>query len=92
MGGELLPDTRGLGLDVVFPAAMAGLATALITGRRELIAAAAAIAIGLPVALLSQPSLGIVVGGVCGPLVAMAVPGARAAAGVDAGTEVGPPA
>jgi 4-azaleucine resistance transporter AzlC len=70
-GGELLPDTNRLGLDIVFPAAMAGLATALISGRRELVAAAAAVAIGLPVALLTQPPLGIVAGGLGGPLVAM---------------------
>jgi len=84
VGGELLPDTRSLGLDVVFPAAMAGLATALITGRRELVAAAAAVAIGLPVAVLTQPSLGIVTGGVCGPLVAMLLPGRRSEEGIDA--------
>jgi 4-azaleucine resistance transporter AzlC len=83
-GGEFLPDTHGLGLDVVFPAAMAGLATALITGRRELVAAAAGVAIGLPVALLTQPSLGIVAGGVCGPLVAMLVPGPGNESDVDA--------
>jgi predicted branched-subunit amino acid permease len=82
-GGELLPDTRSLGLDIVFPAAMAGLATALITGRRELVAAAAGIAIGLPVALLTQPSVGIVAGGVCGPLVAMLMPRPKDEARID---------
>ncbi len=86
IGGELLPDTRSLGLDVVFPAAMAGLATALITGRRELVAAAAGVAIGLPVALLTQTSLGIVAGGVCGPLVAMLLPRRGDEAGVEANT------
>jgi 4-azaleucine resistance transporter AzlC len=84
VSGELLPDTRSLGLDIVFPAAMAGLATALITGRRELVAAAAAVAIGLPVAILTQPSLGIVAGGVCGPLVAMLLPGPGDTADADA--------
>lgn len=80
-GGELLPDTRSLGLDIVFPAAMGGLATALVTGRRELVSAAAAVAIGLPVALLTQPSVGIVAGGACGPLVAMLLPGRQLAEG-----------
>lgn len=83
-GGELLPDTRSLGLDIVFPAAMGGLATALVTGRRELVSAAAAVAVALPVALLTQPSVGIVAGGACGPLVAMLLPGPRLDEGSDA--------
>ena len=80
VGGELLPDPHRLGLDVVFPAAMAGLATALVSGRRELVAAAAGIAIGVAVALLGQASLGVVAGGLCGPLVAMLVPAPGSAA------------
>ena len=39
--GGAIPDPVTLGLDVVFPAAMAGLAVGLITGRRELVAACA---------------------------------------------------
>jgi 4-azaleucine resistance transporter AzlC len=79
LGGELMPDPRVLGMDVVFPAAMAGLAVALITDRRTLVAAVAGGAIGLVVALAVQPAVGVMAGGVAGPLVAMLVPGPPAA-------------
>ena len=41
LGGQGIPDPSRLGLDVVFPAAMAGLAAGLVSGRRELVAAGA---------------------------------------------------
>ncbi len=74
LGGQALPDPANLGLDVVFPAAMAGLAVALIAGRREAAAALAAALIGVGVALLTQPQVGIVAGGLLGPLVGFLVP------------------
>jgi 4-azaleucine resistance transporter AzlC len=74
IAGGFIPDPSLLGLDVVFPASMAGLAVGLVTGRRELIATAAAVAIGLAVALAAGPGLGIVAGGLLGPAVALAVP------------------
>ena len=37
--GSAIPDPTVLGLDIVFPAAMAGLAVGLMTGRREIVAA-----------------------------------------------------
>ena len=72
--GAAIPDPSALGLDVVFPAAMAGLAVGLMTGRREIVAAGAGAAIGLIASLLLGPSVGIVVGALVGPLVGMAVP------------------
>jgi len=87
LGGSLRPDPHVLGMDVVFPAAMAGLAVALITDRSALIAAVAGTAIGLVVALLVQPSVGVLAGGLIGPLIALftpappAVPTARAGLG-----------
>ena len=54
LGGEI-PDPSRFGIDVIFPAAMIGMAVVLITGRRELVAAVAAVAIGVPVALAAQP-------------------------------------
>ena len=87
LGGSLMPDPHVLGMDVVFPAAMAGLAVALITDRSALIAAVAGTAIGLVVALLVQPSVGVLAGGLIGPLIALftpappAVPTARAGLG-----------
>ena len=72
--GAAIPDPSVLGLDVVFPAAMAGLAVGLMTGRREIVAAGAGAAIGLTASLVLGPSVGIVVGALVGPLVGMAVP------------------
>jgi len=72
--GGAVPDPSGLGLDVVFPAAMAGLAVGLMTGRREVAAAGAGAAIGVVLSLLAGPGIGIVAGGLIGPLVGMAIP------------------
>ena len=55
--GGAIPDPSRFGLDVVFPAAMAGLAVGLVTGRRELVAAGAGAAIGVVLSLRSgRPS------------------------------------
>jgi 4-azaleucine resistance transporter AzlC len=75
LGGGAIPDPNRLGLDVVFPVAMGGLAVALMSGRREVAAAAGGVLIGLGVSLLSQPAAGIVAGGLLGPLVGLALPG-----------------
>ena len=78
LGGVLLgaqiPDPGRLGIDVIFPAAMIGLAVGLITGRRELVAAIVGAGVAVVVALASSPSIGIVCGGIVGPLVALLVP------------------
>jgi 4-azaleucine resistance transporter AzlC len=73
VGGSLLPDPTALGIDVVFPAAMAGLAVALITDRSSVIAAVSGALMGVAVALVTQPSVGIIVGGLAGPAIALAV-------------------
>jgi 4-azaleucine resistance transporter AzlC len=70
--GGAIPDPRQFGLDIVFPAAMAGIAVGLIYGRRELVAALAGAVIGIGLGLAIDPAVGIVGGGVLGPLVAMA--------------------
>jgi branched chain amino acid efflux pump len=75
VGGALIPDPQVLGLDVVFPAAMAGLAVGLIRGPRERIAALSAIVIGVAIGLAIGPALGVVAGGIGGPLVGLLVPG-----------------
>ncbi len=74
LGGQVVPDPKVLGLDVVFPAAMAGLAVGLVAGRREVVAAAAAIVLALGVGLTVDPRAGVVVGGLLGPLAGLAVP------------------
>jgi len=69
-----IPDPARFGLDVIFPAAMAGLAVGLLTGRRELVAALTASVVGVVTGLAWDPFAGIVVGGIVGPLVAFLVP------------------
>jgi 4-azaleucine resistance transporter AzlC len=78
IGGVLLggavPDPARLGLDVVFPAAMAGLAFGLATGRRELAAAGSGAIVAVVVSLAWTTSAGIVVGGLVGPAVGLGIP------------------
>jgi predicted branched-subunit amino acid permease len=74
--GGAIPEPSRFGLDVVFPAAMAGLAVALVSGRRELVAALVGAILGVAVSLAWDPAIGIVLGGLVGPLVALALPGA----------------
>jgi predicted branched-subunit amino acid permease len=70
VGGAIL-DPRQFGLDVIFPAAMAGIAVALITGRRSLVAAISGAVMGVALGLAFDPAVGIVSGGLFGPIVAM---------------------
>ena len=72
--GAQIPDPSRFGIDIIFPAAMIGLAVGLITGRRELVAAIVGAGVGVPVALLTSPSIGIIVGGLVGPAVGAADP------------------
>jgi 4-azaleucine resistance transporter AzlC len=75
LAGGAIPDPSRFGLDVVFPAAMAGLAIALIAGRREAVAGIVGAVIGVGVSLAWDPAVGIIAGGLGGPLVALAMPG-----------------
>ena len=74
MLGGSIPDPAGLGLDIVFPAAMAGLAVGLVIGRRELVAAGAGAASGVLLSLTLGPGPGVVAGGLLGPFVALLIP------------------
>ncbi|HUQ44720.1 MAG TPA: AzlC family ABC transporter permease [Candidatus Limnocylindria bacterium] len=71
--GGSIPDPTVFGLDVIFPAAMGGLAIGLITGRRELVAALAGAVIAIGVGIAWDTAPGIIAGGVVGPLLGMAV-------------------
>lgn len=73
VGGQI-PDPTRFGLDVVFPAAMAGLAVGLITGRRELASALSAAVIAVVVGLATDPAAGIIAGGVLGPAIGLITP------------------
>jgi 4-azaleucine resistance transporter AzlC len=67
-------DITKLGLDVAFPAAMAGLSLGMVTGRRDVAAVTAAVAVAVIVGLAAGSSLGLVAGAVVGPLAGLAVP------------------
>jgi 4-azaleucine resistance transporter AzlC len=67
-------DTNRLGLDVAFPAAMAGLSLGMVSGRRDVAAAAGAVVVAVAVGLIGGASLGLVAGAVIGPLFGLAVP------------------
>lgn len=86
LGGQIADPNR-LGLDVVFPAAMAGLAVGLVTARRELVAAVVGAGVAVPLGLAIGPAAGIVAGGLLGPLAGMAVPAERPEAGRPANSE-----
>lgn len=93
-GGQFIPDPKVLGLDVIFPAAMAGLAVGLSSGRREVAAAAAGIVCAVVIGLLWDSRLGIVVGGVVGPFVGLVIPARPSPAEadlIDPGLDVGLP-
>jgi 4-azaleucine resistance transporter AzlC len=72
--GREIPSPERFGLDIVFPAAMVGLAAGLITGRREVVAAIVGAVLGVGIGLLVSPSLGIIAGGMLGPAAGLAVP------------------
>lgn len=73
IGGQI-PDPTRFGLDVVFPAAMVGLAVGLVTGRRELVAALSGAILGVVSSLIAGPGVGVIVGGMGGPLLGLLVP------------------
>jgi 4-azaleucine resistance transporter AzlC len=75
--GQEIPSPERFGLDIVFPAAMVGLAAGLISGRREVVAAIAGALLGVVVGLLVSPSLGIIAGGLLGPAAGLVVPRTR---------------
>lgn len=87
--GAQIPDPARFGLDVVFPAAMVGLAVGLVTGRRELVAALGGAILGVTVSLLAGPGVGVIVGGLGGPLLGMALPRRTAEEVIAVGTPGG---
>jgi 4-azaleucine resistance transporter AzlC len=77
LGGSI-PEPARFGLDVIFPAAMIGLAVGLITGRQELVAAIVGSVVAVAVSLAWDPAAGLLAGGLLGPLAGLATrPGPR---------------
>jgi 4-azaleucine resistance transporter AzlC len=91
--GGAVPDPNRFGLDVVFPAAMGGLAVGLVSGRRDAAAAVAGAILAVAVGLASDTSAGVVAGGLFGPFVAILLPlGSEPATEVAPASEDGAPA
>jgi predicted branched-subunit amino acid permease len=74
--GDAIVEPQRLGIDVIFPAAMIGLAVGLVTGRRELVAAVAGAAAAVGVSLAISPTVGVIAGGLVGPAIGLLVPAA----------------
>ena len=70
--GSALPDPATIGLDVVFPATMAGIAVALVRDRAALVALLAGAAIVVVVAATVSPGVAVLAGGLLGPLAGLA--------------------
>ena len=87
MLGAAIVDPLALGIDVIFPAAMGGLAVGLITGRRELAAAVAGGLIGVAASLVWDPTIGVIAGGVAGPMIGLLV---RPRSAIETAPERGP--
>ena len=73
IGGELIPDPAQFGLDVVFPAAIAGLAVKLAIGRPEVAAAVAGAALAVVGGIAVGPAVSIVVGGFLAPIAGLLI-------------------
>ena len=73
IGGQLIPDPAQLGLDVVFPAAMGGLAVKLATRRPEVAAAVAGAALAVVGGIAVGPAVSIVVGGFVAPIAGLLI-------------------
>ncbi len=72
LGGQIVDPAR-FGIDIIFPAAMVGLAAGMLTGRREVVAAIVGAGVGVVAGLLTSPAVGIVAGGVIGPAAGLLV-------------------
>ena len=73
LAGAALPEPGTIGLDVMFPASMAGLAVGLVRDRAALIALITGGAAAVAAAILINPSAAAMIGGLIGPLVGIAL-------------------
>ena len=79
LAGAALPDPATIGLDVAFPASMAGLAVGLVRDRAAFVALVAGSAAAVGSALLINASAAVMIGGLLGPLVGLVVANRRRA-------------
>jgi 4-azaleucine resistance transporter AzlC len=73
IGGQLIPDPAQFGLDVVFPAAMGGLAVTLATDRPAVAAAIAGAALAIVGGIVVGPAVSIVAGGFLAPIAGLLI-------------------
>jgi 4-azaleucine resistance transporter AzlC len=73
IGGQLIPDPAQLGLDVVFPAAMGGLAIKVARDRPAIAAALAGAALAVVGGIMVGPAVSIVVGGFLAPVAGLLI-------------------
>jgi 4-azaleucine resistance transporter AzlC len=73
IGGQLIPDPAQFGLDVVFPAAMGGLAIKLAADRPAIAAAIAGAALAVVGGIVVGPAISIVVGGFLAPIAGLLI-------------------
>ena len=73
LAGAALPDPASIGLDVVFAAAMAGLAIGLVEDRAALVALIVGCGSAVIAALVIDSSAAIMIGGLLGPLAGLAL-------------------
>ena len=69
IAGAALPEPSTIGLDVVFPASMAGLAVGLVRDRAALVALVIGGGTAVVAAIAIDPSAAAMIGGLIGPLV-----------------------
>lgn len=77
LAGGAIPDPSRAGLDVVFPAAMAGTAVTLANDRRAVAAMLGAIPPAVAVSLVWNPGVGVATGAIVSALLAFAIRGGR---------------
>lgn len=75
LAGGAIPDPTRIGLDILFPAAMAGIGATLVTDRRTLYAVLLGAPAAVAASLLWGPALGVIAGALGGALAALAIPG-----------------
>jgi 4-azaleucine resistance transporter AzlC len=73
IAGQLIPDPAQLGLDVVFPAAMGGLAVKLATARPEVATAVGAAALAVVGGIVVGPAASIVFAGLLAPIAGLLI-------------------
>ena len=73
IGGQLIPNPAQFGLDVVFPAAIGGLAVKLAVGRPEVAAAVAGAALAVVGGIVVGPAISIVVAGLLAPVIGLLI-------------------